>query len=169
MRILIIGFIGFLIWSFLSMWLYVDILKPAAKPQVVVQPVPERPDRVADSLAKLYASMPKDLKIYFDFDRSKMITGSNTDTSIAAFRDWLEKYPSSQLLVTGYSDFIGTSEYNLKLAMDRTEIVRSYLESKGIPAERMISEAKGRDLTIPYYYTAEGRALSRRTEISIKK
>ena len=71
MRILITGFFVFAVWSFFSMWLYVDILKPAARKQVVAEPVVEKPDSVADSLALLRASMPRDMLIFFDFDKAQ--------------------------------------------------------------------------------------------------
>jgi hypothetical protein len=61
MRILITGFIVFLIWTFFSMWLYVDILRPAARKPAVVQPAPESQNKEADSLMKVYASMPKEI------------------------------------------------------------------------------------------------------------
>jgi outer membrane protein OmpA-like peptidoglycan-associated protein len=169
MRILITGFIVLVIWSFFSMWLYVDILKPATKKQVVVQPVPESRSREADSLLKFYASMPKDLLIYFDFDKSKLITDSRTDSSIAEFKAWLDKYPGSKLSVTGHTDFIGTPDYNMNLGLERAQIVQKYLAGKGIPPERMITESRGEDQPIADIFTSKGRAINRRTEITIKK
>jgi outer membrane protein OmpA-like peptidoglycan-associated protein len=169
MRILITGFIVLVIWSFFSMWLYVDILKPATRPHVVVQPVNAGPGREADSLMKLYASMPKDLLIYFDFDKSKLKTDSRTDSSVTAFKDWMDKYPASKLSVIGHADFIGTPEYNLKLGLERAQIVRKYLESKGIASDRMLTESKGKEQLVPFFYTSKGREFGRRTEITIKK
>ena len=93
MRILITGFVILVIWSFFSMWLYVDVLKPQTKKQVVVQPVPENQNREADSLAKLYASMPKELRIFFDFDKTKMIPNPAADSSIAAIQSLDGKIP----------------------------------------------------------------------------
>lgn len=168
MRILITGFFVFAVWSFFSMWLYVDILKPAARKQVVAEPVVEKPDSVADSLALLRASMPRDMLIFFDFDKAQIKEDPSSDTGITGFKNWLEKYPSSVLSITGHTDFIGTPEYNYRLGMERAEAVKNYLEKKGIPPGRMIIESKGGDHPAGPHYTSAGRAMNRRTVVTIK-
>jgi OmpA-OmpF porin, OOP family len=169
MRIIITGFATLVIWSFLSMWLYVDILKPATKKPVVVQPAPESQNREADSLAKLYASMPKDLKFFFDFDKTKMNPNPSADSSIAEFKAWMAKYPATILIVSGHTDFIGTAEYNRKLAMKRAETVRIFLESKGIPPDKMEAVAAEMDNPPINQILSSERAQNRRTDVTIKK
>ena len=170
MRILITGFIVFVIWSFFSMWLYVDVLRPAAKKPVVLQPAPEsQSSREADSLKKVYASMPKDLLIFFDFDKTKFKSDPQTDSSIVKFKEWLDKHPEAVLSITGHSDFIGTREYNQALGLERAKVIQNYLAGKGFPAERMVTSSRGEDQPIASHITSEGRAKNRRTEITIKK
>ncbi len=166
MRILITGLIALIIWSFFSMWLYVDVLKPATKKQAVIQPVVESQTAEADSLMKLYASMPKDLMIYFEFDKSKFEPDQQTDSNIAEFMKWMNEHPGYMLRVTGHADFIGTPEYNQQLGMERAQVVTKYLETKGIPAERIFTESKGSQQ--PVAKTWE-RTKNRRTEIAINK
>lgn len=169
MRILITGFIVLVIWSFLSMWLYVDILRPAAKKPAVVQPVPESQNREADSLMKINASMPKDLLIFFDFDKAKFKSDPQTDNSIASFKDWMDKHPEAVLSITGHTDFIGSNEYNQALGLERAKTVEKYLETKGFPPEKMVTSSRGKEQPIANHITSEGRAKNRRTEITIKK
>ena len=169
MRILITGFVTFVIWSFISMWLYVDILKPATKTQVVVQPVPESQNREADSLAKLYASMPSDLVFFFDFDKTKMNPNPAADSSIAGFKEWMAKYPAAILTVTGHTDFIGTTEYNQKLSSERAEIVMKFLVSKGIKPEKMEVIPPATDNPPITQILSSERAQNRRTDVKIKK
>jgi outer membrane protein OmpA-like peptidoglycan-associated protein len=169
MRILITGFIVFVIWTFFSMWLYVDILRPAARKPVVVQPAPESQNKEADSLMKVYASLPKDLLIYFEFDKTKFNIDPQTDSSIVKFKAWLDKHPEAVLSITGHTDFIGTQEYNQALGLERAQIIRKYLEGKGIPPERMVANSRGEEQPIASHITREGRAKNRRTEITIKK
>ncbi len=169
MRILITGFIVLVIWSFFSMWLYVDVLKPATIKQAVVQPVPESQNKEADSLMKFYASMPKDLLIYFEFDKCKFEPDQQTESSIAEFMKWMNEHPDYMLSVTGHTDFIGTPEYNQALGMERAQIIGKYLESKGIPGNKMIIESKGKDQPVANNILSRGRAQNRRTEIKIKK
>jgi len=167
MRVLITGFIAFVIWSFFSMWLYVDILKPATKRSVVISPA-ERSDIVADSLEKLSASMPKELLIFFDFDNTEIKEDPSIDAGVAELKAWLEKYPSAMLAITGHTDFIGTPEYNYKLGLERANAVRKYLESKGIPPDKMIVDSKGEDEPVASQITSKGRAMNRRTVVTIK-
>jgi outer membrane protein OmpA-like peptidoglycan-associated protein len=168
MRILITGFVFFVIWCFVSAWLYNDKLLPAMRKPVAVQTIPELQTHEADSLMKLKASMPKNLLIYFEFDKTKFKPDPQSDNSVTEFKKWLEKYPQSMLLVTGHTDLVGTAEYNAKLALKRAQVVGKYLEDKGVNSIRMITESKGSTEPAADYLTAEGRAKNRRTEISIK-
>jgi outer membrane protein OmpA-like peptidoglycan-associated protein len=169
MRILFTGFVILVIWSFFSMWLYVDILKPQTKKQVVVQPAPENQNREADSLAKFYASMPTELNIFFDFDKTKMIPNLSADNKIAEFKAWMEKYPLTVLTVTGHTDFIGTPDYNQKLAAVRAETVKKFLESKGITADKMVIVPPEPEKSLINQITSTERAENRKTIVTIKK
>jgi OmpA-OmpF porin, OOP family len=169
MKILFTGFVAFVIWSFFSTWLFVDILRPNLKKPVAVQTIPEPTNNVADSLAKIYALMPKDVMIPFEFDKARFTPEPQLETNLVEFKSWLDKYPGSMLLVTGYTDLVGTPEYNQALGLERAEVVQKYLESKGFPATSMIVSSKGEEDPVAGYITAEERAKNRRTVISIKK
>jgi outer membrane protein OmpA-like peptidoglycan-associated protein len=168
MRILIAGVITLAIWCVVSAWLYNDKLLPVIRKPAAVQPVPVVRSQVADSLMKIKASMPEKLMICFDFDKTIVKPDQVTAASIIPFKTWLEKYPGSKLLVTGYTDLVGTVEYNYTLALKRAQIVGSYLEAQGVKASRMMIASKGESEPAADYLTAEGRAKNRRTEISIK-
>jgi outer membrane protein OmpA-like peptidoglycan-associated protein len=168
MRILITGFILFVIWCFVSAWLYNDKLLPLMTKSVPIQTIPETLTNEADSLMKLKASMPENLVIYFDFDKTKFKLDPQNDNRIVSFKTWLDKYSGSMLSVTGHTDLVGTTDYNFKLGLKRAQIVEKYLENQGINAGRMITESKGETEPIADYLTEEGRAKNRRTEISIK-
>lgn len=168
MRILITGFIAFVIWCFVSAWLYNDHLLPALKKPAAVVTAPETMTREADSLMKLKAMMPKDLTIYFEFNDAKFKADPQNDNSIAEFKAWLDKYPGSMLSVTGNTDLVGTPDFNMDLGQKRAEIVGKYLESKGINASRIITQSLGETKPAAGYITKEERAKNRRTEITIK-
>jgi outer membrane protein OmpA-like peptidoglycan-associated protein len=169
MRILTIGAVVFAIWAFFSTWLFVDVLKPALKKPVEIVAVPETTNNVADSLAKIYSLMPKDLMIWHDFDKARLITDPQIETSLAEFKSWLDKYPEAMLLVTGYTDLVGTPDYNQALGLERAQAAQQFLEAKGFPASRMIVSSKGEEDPVAGYITADERAKNRRTVISIKK
>lgn len=168
MRILITGLVVFVIWSFISAWLYNDKLLPIIKKPIPEMTIPENQTYEADSLIHLKASMPKDLPIYFEFNNSKFKPDPQLANSIVPFKAWLEKYPGSMVSVTGHSDLVGTPEFNYELGLKRAQIITQYLIDQGIPATKIITESLGETRPAANYITAEGRAKSRRTEISIK-
>ena len=169
MRILIIGFVVFLIWSFFSIWLYVGSIWPALNEPIAVQTTPEPQTSEADSLAQIDVPPPNELMIYFEFDKSEFKSDPSTDISLSEFKNWLDKYQSSILSVTGHADFTGTSDYNQALGLRRALSIQKYFEEKGIPAEMIKTDSKGEDQPLGDNQTAEGRAKNRRTEVSIKK
>jgi outer membrane protein OmpA-like peptidoglycan-associated protein len=167
MRILITGFVAFVIWCFVSAWLYNDILLPLIKKPAPVAAIPEKQTNEADSLIKLKALMPKDLTIYFGFDDSRFKPDAQTDQSVAEFKAWLNKYSGSMVSVTGHTDLVGTEKFNMALGHKRAQVVSEYLKKQGIAAGRIMTESKGESQPVATYVTKEGRAKNRRTEISI--
>jgi len=168
MRIIVIGLVAFVIWCFVSAWLYNDKLLPVLRKPVAVVTTPESKTNVADSLMKLKALMPKDLLIYFEFNDSKFKPDPQTGSSIAPFKAWLDKHPTSVLSVSGHTDLVGTPEYNRELGMKRARVVTDYLVSQGINANRIKTESMGETRPATGYITSEERAKNRRTEITIK-
>jgi outer membrane protein OmpA-like peptidoglycan-associated protein len=169
MRILITGSVVFVIWAFFSTWLFVDILRPALRKPEAVVAASEITVNVADSLAKMYALMPKELVIGHNFDKAGLETDPQIETSLTEFKNWLDKYPESVLMITGYTDLVGTPEYNLALGLERAQAAQKFLESKGFPASRMEISSKGEEDPVAGYITDDARAKNRRTVISIKK
>jgi outer membrane protein OmpA-like peptidoglycan-associated protein len=168
MRIHIAGFVLFVIWCFISAWLYNDKILPGMKKPAPIQTIPKTLTNEADSLMKLKASMPGNLLIYFDFDKSNFKSDLQTDNSITTLKAWIGKYQGSMLNVTGHTDSVGTIEYNYNLGLKRAEVVEKYLENKGINTSSMIIESKGKTQPAADNITDAGRAKNRRTEISIK-
>jgi len=168
MRILFTGVVVFVIWCFISAWLYNDKLLPSMKKPVPEVTIPETKNNEADSLMKLKESMPRDLLIYFEFNDAKFEPDPLTDNSIAVFKAWLDKYPGSMLNIIGHSDLVGTPEFNETLGLKRAQVIGKYVATKGIDAGRMIIESKGETQPAADYLTEDGRAKNRRTEISIK-
>jgi outer membrane protein OmpA-like peptidoglycan-associated protein len=168
MRILITGGIVFVIWCFFSSWLYNDVLLPVMRKPVPALVTPVSQTNEADSLMKLKAMMPKDLSIYFEFNDSKFKPDPQYDNSVAAFKTWLDKYPGSMLSVEGYTDLVGATEFNQALGLKRAYIVGKYLEEHGITTDKIMAKSNGEETHPADYITADGRAKSRRTDISIK-
>jgi outer membrane protein OmpA-like peptidoglycan-associated protein len=71
--------------------------------------------------------------------------------------------------IEGYTDSRGSASRNIDLSQRRAESVRSYLISRGLPAERVVAKGMGRDRPIADNASVEGRASNRRVEIVVAK
>jgi outer membrane protein OmpA-like peptidoglycan-associated protein len=74
-------------------------------------------------------------------------------------------YPSLHLDIEGYTDSIGTDEYNQKLSEKRAEAVRDYLVQQGISSDSVTSAGMGKSDPVASNDTAEGRQQNRRVEL----
>jgi len=72
------------------------------------------------------------------------------------------------MVVEGYTDSVGSDQANLKLSKERAEAVRSYLISKGVPADKITAVGKGKANPVASNDTPEGRANNRRVEIVVQ-
>ena len=66
-----------------------------------------------------------------------------------------------------HTDSRGLGAYNLVLSQDRATSVKTYLESKGVPASSLVAVGCGEDQPISTLNNEEGWALNRRTEFHI--
>ena len=71
--------------------------------------------------------------------------------------------------IEGYTDSKGSQTRNIDLSQRRAESVRSYLITRGLPAERVVAKGMGPDRPIADNTSAEGRANNRRVEIVVAK
>lgn len=112
--------------------------EPAKRPQATLLPLTISVE--ADSL--------------FDFDRYSIRPDSrhNLDELVAK----LEGVGYGQVIALGFADPIGTDKYNQRLSAQRAAAVKRYLVSKGIPAERIKSEGRGRTEEYASYKTCGG-------------
>lgn len=168
MRILISGFIVFVIWSIFSVWLYVEKLKPAMDGPITVQSTSEIQTTLADSVIQPEALIPNDMMIYFDFDDASFKNDSIIDNSVIEFKEWLDKNSESMLTITGHSDNMGTLKYNQILGLERAQAVQNYFQSKGIDATKLMVASEGESQPINDQTTEGGRAKNRRVVITIK-
>jgi len=76
----------------------------------------------------------------------------------------LMAYPEVRVEIRGYTDSVGSWEYNLKLSQKRAEAVKQYLVNSGIDPNRLVAKGYGEADPIASNKTAEGRAQNRRIE-----
>jgi len=79
--------------------------------------------------------------VLFDFD--KYAIKDEAKPSLEIVKNILTSYPELTIEVAGYTDAIGTSEYNIGLADRRAQAVIDYFTSAGISSARFVKKAFG--------------------------
>jgi outer membrane protein OmpA-like peptidoglycan-associated protein len=80
----------------------------------------------------------------------------------------IKEDPLSKIVVEGHTDSQGGAAYNQDLSQRRAQVVRDYLVSRGIAADRLTSQGFGPTRSIADNNSAEGRANNRRVEIVVQ-
>ena len=76
----------------------------------------------------------------------------------------------SLLEITGHTDSIGTTAYNLDLSERRAKTIKEYLVKKiGLNTAMITTKGLGEKVPVTSNATAEGRRMNRRVEIILKK
>ncbi len=135
---------------------------PRAAPPAAA-PAPKPAPKPAPAPVKEKVTMAADA--HFDFDKSALKPEGK-----ARLDDLVGKLKAVNLEVViaiGHTDSIGSNAYNQKLSVRRAAAVKTYLVSKGIPANRIYTEGKGETQPVADNKTKEGRAKNRRVEIEV--
>jgi outer membrane protein OmpA-like peptidoglycan-associated protein len=80
---------------------------------------------------------------------------------------FLDKYPDRSIAIHGYTDSIGSEDYNQGLSERRADSVKSYLTGQGIGSSRITASGKGRSDPVADNDSAAGRQQNRRVEVII--
>jgi outer membrane protein OmpA-like peptidoglycan-associated protein len=174
MKILIIGFLALLGWSAISTHFYLCRIKGFCTEQTIDMPNPidheiaAPVDTLSQKIIVEQQQIPESMLVYFAFDKSEFDSGSISDKYLNESNQYMDKNQQSKLQITGYTDAVGSEEYNMALGLLRAQRVQKYFENKGLPANRIIAESKGEKDPADDNKTPEGRANNRRTVITIK-
>jgi OOP family OmpA-OmpF porin len=106
------------------------------------------------------------LQVFFDFNKDTLTEADLKELPKAV--DFVKKYPGAKIRLDGYTDSIGTDEYNMKLSERRATAVMNYLiKEAGVDSSRITAIGHGEADPVADNKTPEGRAKNRRVEISI--
>ncbi|AGH81350.1 outer membrane protein A [Psychromonas sp. CNPT3] len=73
------------------------------------------------------------------------------------------------IIITGYSDNLGSVKYNQWISEKRAKVVANYIISEGISSSRLIVKSEGEFYPVASNKTATGRAENRRVELKFEK
>jgi OOP family OmpA-OmpF porin len=83
--------------------------------------------------------------------------------------DFMKLNPGVIIELSGHTDNRGRHEMNMKLSRDRVQVVKQYMVSKGVEANRISGRGYGGTRPIADNEGEESRALNRRVEFTIMK
>jgi outer membrane protein OmpA-like peptidoglycan-associated protein len=115
-----------------------------------------------DSARGLIVSMPD---VLFDFN--KYTLKAEARERLARISGIVLAYPDLHLQVEGYTDSIGSDEYNQELSEKRAATVRDYLVSSGVSINNVVAEGFGKADPVADNSTAAGRKLNRRVDLVV--
>jgi outer membrane protein OmpA-like peptidoglycan-associated protein len=115
-----------------------------------------------DTARGLIVSMPD---VLFDFN--KYTLKPEARERLARISGIVLAYPDLKLQVEGYTDSIGSDEYNQQLSEKRAEAVRDYLVGSGVSMNSVAAVGMGKADPVADNTTAAGRKLNRRVEMVV--
>jgi len=105
---------------------------PPAPPAPVAPPPAPKFEKIVLSSTELFAFDKSDLRMpQTKLDEIGQVLNNNTQIN--------------HVVITGYTDRIGSKKYNQKLSERRANAVKDYLVGKGVSADRLFPEGKGEE------------------------
>jgi len=115
-----------------------------------------------DSARGLIVSMPD---VLFAFN--KYTLKPEARERLARISGIVLAYPDLHLQVEGYTDSIGSDQYNQELSEKRAATVRDYLVSSGVSINNVVAQGFGKADPVADNSTAGGRKLNRRVDMVV--
>ncbi len=103
--------------------------------------------------------------VLFDTGKSDLKPGASA--TIAKVGKFLQEYPTRKIQIEGFTDSVGSDDYNLGLSSRRAESARNALNAQGVALDRIIIRGYGKAFPVVSNDTPEGRQRNRRVEIII--
>jgi outer membrane protein OmpA-like peptidoglycan-associated protein len=130
----------------------------------LVKQGPSRKESESPSIS-IARRTPPEFTIYFIRDSNEVRPSEMAKLDHTA--DLISQLPEAKLILSGYTDAVGTTDYNLMIAESRASAVKFYLVGKGVDPLRITVVGKGGRDFVSGNDTEEGRNLNRRVEIHI--
>jgi outer membrane protein OmpA-like peptidoglycan-associated protein len=103
--------------------------------------------------------------VLFDSGRAGLKAGATSNLNKLVV--FLNEYPDRTVVIEGYTDNVGSEDYNQGLSERRADSVKSYLAEQGIGSARLSALGKGESDPVAGNESAAGRQQNRRVEVII--
>jgi outer membrane protein OmpA-like peptidoglycan-associated protein len=101
------------------------------------------------------------------FDTAKYTLKPDTKVALAKVSGILAAYPSLKLQVEGYTDSVGSDDYNQKLSENRADSVKDFLVAQGVAMDNISAAGYGKADPVADNTSAAGRAQNRRVQLVV--
>ena len=103
----------------------------------------------------------------FATGRSELKSGATANLDrVSAF---MNQYPNRTAAIEGFTDSMGSDEYNQDLSQRRADAVKGYLVGQGVGTARLSSAGRGESTPVGDNTSAAGRQQNRRVEVVISQ
>lgn len=140
--------------------------EPGQSPEILTKRDPGRKTDEVSSIS-FFRRAPHELTIYFVSDSNELRPSETAKLDKVA--DTVSLQPEARLVLIGYTDSVGSSDYNLMVAESRASSIKFYLVAKGINPLQIAVVGKGARDFVATNDSEEGRRLNRRVEIQIDR
>ena len=106
--------------------------------------------------------------VYAKFASNEFEPDRTLQGYVFELKNYIKKYPSKKVTVTGHTDDVGVSKGNYSLGLKRATNVMNYFVSQGVQQSIIKVTSKGETAPIASNKTDEGRAKNRRITITVK-
>jgi OOP family OmpA-OmpF porin len=118
-----------------------------------------------ETLTEMKAAGAKGENILFEFGSAALRPEFHAELDQVA--EYLTSNPNSYVVLAGFTDSVGSEEYNLGLSRRRAESVGAYLMNANVGEDRIVKDWFGKLNPVADNATSEGRRMNRRVEIGI--
>jgi outer membrane protein OmpA-like peptidoglycan-associated protein len=101
----------------------------------------------------------------FEFNKDEL--KPEAQQSLHRFAGLLKKYDRMYFIINGYTDNVGTADFNQSLSQRRADNTKAVMEGDGIPAGRMRTNGMGANNPVKSNSTEKGRQANRRVEFLV--
>jgi outer membrane protein OmpA-like peptidoglycan-associated protein len=101
------------------------------------------------------------------FDTGKYTLKPTTQVSLAKVAGILQAYPGLKVQVEGYTDSVGSDDFNQKLSDNRAGAVKQFLIAQGVSPNNITSQGFGKNDPVADNSTSSGRMQNRRVNMVV--
>jgi OmpA-OmpF porin, OOP family len=106
------------------------------------------------------------LNIEYDIDKAEIRPQYNDE--VARVGDFMKKYPTTTAVIEGYTDEVGSDEYNMQLSQRRAEgVVKNLVDKFAIDPSRLSAKGYGKTRPVTDNASDAGRQKNRRIDAII--